>query len=108
MVPMSTPSPGPFASPQLDRLARLRRLLAQRSTKRGQFTLASGKQSTLYVDARLTSMHPEGLALIGPTGLAALESAPWGRDVTAIGGLTLGADPISYAIAYASMLARDK
>jgi len=52
-------------------------------------------------------MHPEGLALIGPAGLAALEAAPWGHDVTAIGGLTLGADPISYAIAYASMLARE-
>src|SRR5581483_7032651 len=90
---------------QTDRLARLTRLLAQRSTKRGQFTLASGRSSTLYVDDRLTSMHPEGLALIGPAGLDALVDSPWGADVTAIGGLTLGADPIAYAIAYASMLA---
>ena len=78
-------------------------LLAARSAKRGQFTLASGRQSDLYIDARLTTMSPEGLALVGPLGLAALEGAGWGVD--AVGGLTLGADPVSYAIAYASMLA---
>ena len=78
-------------------------LLASRSAKRGQFTLASGRQSTLYIDARLTTMHPEGLALIGPLGLEALTAAGWG--VQAVGGLTLGADPIAYAIAYASQLA---
>lgn len=51
-------------------------------------------------------MHPDGLALIGPLALAALEGSDWGRGVTAIGGLTLGADPISYAISYASALQR--
>ena len=45
-------------------------------------------------------MSPEGLALIGPAGLAALEGAGWRAD--AVGGLTLGADPIAYAMAYAS------
>ncbi len=75
-------------------------LLAQRSVRRGQFTLASGKQSTLYIDARLTTMSPDGLALIGTLGLTALQGSGWIID--AIGGLTLGADPISYAIAYAS------
>jgi orotate phosphoribosyltransferase len=49
-------------------------------------------------------MHPEGLALIGPAGLTAIRSSTWGRDVTAVGGLTLGADPIAYAISYASEL----
>lgn len=78
-------------------------LLAERSARRGQFTLASGRQSTLYVDARLTTMSPDGLALIGPLALAALRDAGWG--VAAVGGLTLGADPVSYAIAYASALA---
>lgn len=48
-------------------------------------------------------MSPDGLALIGPMGLAALDASGWRID--AIGGLTLGADPISYAIAYASALA---
>ena len=44
---------------------RLIALLAERSARRGQFTLASGRQSTLYIDARLTTMSPDGLALIG-------------------------------------------
>lgn len=79
---------------------RLLRLLADRSARRGTFTLASGKQSTLYIDARLTTMSPDGLALIGVLGLAALRASGW--QVDAVGGLTLGADPVAYAIAYAS------
>src|SRR6476660_6325584 len=75
-------------------------LLAKRSAKRGDFTLASGKRSTFYIDARLTTMSPEGLSIIGPLALSALQQTGWSVD--AIGGLTLGADPISYAISYAS------
>jgi orotate phosphoribosyltransferase len=48
-------------------------------------------------------MSPDGLALIGPLGVSALHAAGW--KVDAVGGLTLGADPVSYAIAYASALA---
>jgi orotate phosphoribosyltransferase len=80
--------------------SRLIALLATRSTKRGQFTLASGKRSTLYIDARLTTMSPEGLSLIGTIGLETLRTESW--TVDAVGGLTLGADPIAYAISYAS------
>ena len=75
-------------------------MLAERSARRGHFTLASGRQSTLYIDARLTTMSPDGLALIGPLALEVIRQAGW--QVDAIGGLTLGADPVSYAIAYAS------
>lgn len=75
-------------------------LLATRSARRGSFTLASGRQSSLYIDARLTTMCPEGLALIGPLALEALTDAGW--QVDSVGGLTLGADPIAYAISYAS------
>ena len=75
-------------------------LLAERSAKRGQFMLASGKQSTFYIDARLTTMSPEGLSIIGPSALYVLRETGWRVD--AVGGLTLGADPISYAISYAS------
>ena len=81
-------------------LEALQRLLAERSARRGKFTLSSGRESTLYIDARLTTMSPEGLALIGPLGLSALEQSGW--KVQAVGGLTLGADPVAYAIAYAS------
>ncbi len=80
--------------------ASLAAMLAARSARRGHFTLASGRQSTLYVDARLTTMSPDGLALIGPLAHQVLLDASWA--VASIGGLTLGADPISYAIAFAS------
>lgn len=78
-------------------------MLATRSARRGNFTLASGRQSTLYIDARLTTMSPDGLATIGGLALDALDEAGWTPD--SVGGLTLGADPVSYAIAYASALA---
>jgi orotate phosphoribosyltransferase len=82
---------------------RLVALLARESARTGDFVLASGRRSSLYIDARRTSMHPEGLALIGPLGLAAIDAKGW--TAQAVGGLTLGADPIAYAVSYASQLA---
>ena len=64
--------------------------------------LSSGRSSSLYIDARLTTMSPEGLSLIGQLGLITLQESGW--KVDSIGGLTLGADPIAYAIAYTSAL----
>ncbi len=87
----------------MDPRSRLLDLIAQRSAKRGTFTLSSGRTSDLYIDCRLTTMHPEGLTLIGPLGLRAIAERGWHPD--SVGGLTLGADPVSYAIAYASQLA---
>jgi orotate phosphoribosyltransferase len=81
-------------------LDRLITLLARDSARHGQFTLSSGRTSSLYIDARLTTMSPEGLSLIGPLAIAAITDAGWNPD--SVGGLTLGADPIAYAIAYAS------
>lgn len=75
-------------------------LLATRSAKRGTFTLASGRQSSLYIDARITTMSPDGLALIGPLGMELIGDTGW--TVDSIGGLTMGADPIACAISYAS------
>lgn len=76
------------------------RLLATRSARRGTFTLASGRQSSLYIDARLTTMTPDGQQLIGRLGLALIRDAGWRCD--AVGGLTLGADPVAYAICHSS------
>lgn len=78
----------------------LDRMLLARSVKRGHFILASGKSSTFYIDARLTTMSGEGLTLIGRLGLAAIRNQHW--SPAAIGGLTMGADPVAYAIAQAS------
>lgn len=78
----------------------LHRLLAKRSVKRGSFVLASGKTSSVYVDARLTTMSPEGMVLIGNLALQVFAQAGW--KPSAVGGLTLGADPVAYAISHAS------
>ncbi|HET9276519.1 MAG TPA: orotate phosphoribosyltransferase [Gemmatimonadales bacterium] len=84
----------------IDRAA-LVALLRERSLTFGDFTLASGTRSTYYIDARRTTMSAEGQALIGPLGLAAIRGAGW--TPRAVGGLTMGADPIAYAIARASV-----
>lgn len=89
-----------MTQPGNDERGRLVTLLRERSLRRGDFVLASGRRSTYYVDCRRTTMHAEGLTLIGKLGLAALRRVAWSPD--AIGGLTLGADPVAYAIACAS------
>ena len=81
--------------------AALDRLLLARSVRRGHFVLASGRTSEFYVDARLTTMSAEGLILIGRLGLEALREAGWAP--ASVGGLTMGADPVAYAIAAASV-----
>lgn len=78
----------------------LLRLLLQRSIERGDFVLASGARSSYYIDCRRTTMSAEGMGLIGRLGLAAIRRAGW--KARAIGGLTMGADPVAYAIAAAS------
>jgi orotate phosphoribosyltransferase len=82
-------------------LAALDQLLLERSVRRGDFVLASGRRSSFYVDARLTTMSAQGLVLIGRVGLQAIRAKGWTPD--AIGGLTMGADPVAYAIAAASV-----
>src|SRR2546427_3380686 len=79
---------------------RLRDLLLARSVSRGDFTLASGRRSSFYIDARRTTMSGEGLALIGALGLERLTARGWAPAL--VGGLTLGADPVAYAIAAAA------
>ena len=79
---------------------RLRELLRERSVTRGDFILASGRRSSFYIDARRTTMSGEGLAVIGALGLARLVARGWAPDL--VGGLTLGADPVAYAVAAAA------
>jgi orotate phosphoribosyltransferase len=78
----------------------LRRLLLARSVRHGDFLLSSGQRSSYYIDCRLSTMSAEGMALIGRMGLAAIRRAGW--TPRAVGGLTMGADPVAYAIAAAS------
>lgn len=78
----------------------LRRLLLERSVQQGSFILASGKRSSYYIDCRPSTMSAEGMGLIGRMGWEAIQRAGW--HPVGVGGLTLGADPVAYAIAAAS------
>ena len=66
----------------------------------GDFTLSSGKKSTYYFDGRLLSLDPEGAYLIGRALLPIVQ----GAGAEAVGGPTLGADPIVTAVAMAGYL----
>lgn len=79
---------------------KLIQLLVERSFRRGQFTLSSGRSSDFYIDARMTTMSPEGLFILGPLAIDAIRQAGWNID--SVGGLTLGADPLAYAISTSS------
>lgn len=82
---------------------RLRDLLRDRSLRKGDFVLSSGVRSTYYIDARVTTMSGLGQLLIGRVGLDALDAAGWAP--ACVGGLTLGADPVAYALAHAAAMA---
>ena len=75
-------------------------LLARTSFRLGQFTLSSGATSDYYIDCRTTTLHAEGGRLTGHAVLELLEAH--GIEVEAVGGLTLGADPIVSNVSTAS------
>jgi orotate phosphoribosyltransferase len=79
---------------------RLLAILKERSVERGTFVLASGKTSTIYFDGKQTTLHPEGAYLIGKILFEMLRNA----KVDAVGGMTLGADPIVTSIALVSFI----
>ena len=78
-------------------------ILSRQSVSRGDFTLSSGGKSHYYIDARRTTMSAEGLSVVGSLGLGAIRTLGW--KAQAVGGMTLAADPVAYAIAMASHLA---
>jgi len=75
-------------------------LLARTSFRLGQFKLSSGGTSDYYIDCRTTTLHAEGGRLTGHAILELLEQN--GIEANAVGGLTLGADPIVSNVATAS------
>lgn len=82
----------------------LLQLLRRKSVRFGDFTLASGAKSDFYVDCRVTTMDAVGARLIGELGwdLIRRVAAERGVAVEAVGGLTMGADPVALAVAIAS------
>jgi orotate phosphoribosyltransferase len=75
----------------------LRQLLKNQSLMFGEFTLASGKKSTFYFDSKKTTLLPDGAWLTAREVLRAIRKN--GIEADAIGGLTLGADPIVCPVA---------
>lgn len=82
----------------------LKNMLLEKSVRRGTFTLASGQQSDLYIDCRMTSLDPFGANLIGQLGWHAVRSKIHSlhHPIHAIGGMTMGADPIALAVGMVS------
>jgi len=84
---MSTPLPGtPFEA--------LRDHLLAHSVKRGEFTLKSGRTSSWFIDSKQTVCRPEAMVLVAEGILSVVPD-----DATAIGGLTMGADPVAFVTA---------
>ena len=80
--------------------ASLARLLKKEALKKGRFVLSSGKVSNYYLDGRVITLTPEGAYLVAEIILSLIK----GKEIDAIGGPTLGADPITGAIACLSHL----
>jgi len=78
----------------------LLRLLASKSFRLGQFKLSSGATSDYYIDCRTTTLTPKGARLTGQVFLDEIRARGW--KPKAVGGLTMGADPIVVAVALAS------
>lgn len=81
---------------------RLAEILAEKSYKEGDFTLASGKKSEYYFDCRQTALHPEGSWLIGQLFVDLISKLENATEITGVGGMTLGADPLVAATAVIS------
>jgi orotate phosphoribosyltransferase len=75
-------------------------LLATKSFRLGQFKLSSGGTSDYYIDCRTTTLDAIGARLVGEVFLQTIREQGWAPQ--AIGGLTLGADPIAVSVAIAS------
>jgi orotate phosphoribosyltransferase len=83
-----------------DSKTELLRLLRKRSVAFGNFTLSSGATSSYYVDCKLTTLSPEGALLVGQIFYQMIreEAVSLGVHIDAVGGLTMGADPIALAV----------
>lgn len=86
-----------------EKKARLAELVKELAVVHGKVTLSSGKEADYYVDLRRATLHHEASRLIG--ALLRELTADW--DFAAVGGLTLGADPVATSIMHADGRAID-
>lgn len=81
---------------------RLKEILLEKSYRKGTFTLTSGKTSDFYIDGKQTTLSAEGAYLCGKLLLELITQSETAID--AVGGMTLGADPLVTAVSIASFL----
>lgn len=86
----------------MNRWPELLQIIKEQSIAFGDFVLASGQKSDVYIDIRKTSLHPQGAFLIGKA-FAQLIKENW-PDAKGVGGLTLGADPLVTATSVVAYL----
>jgi orotate phosphoribosyltransferase len=91
-----------FSMPQtqIHDLAELKEILKKKSIQFGDFTLSSGQKSDVYIDCKLTTCDPRAMRYIGRVFLQKMAEKLW--CPSAVGGLTVGAEPIAFAIAWES------
>lgn len=81
---------------------RLKEILLDKSYREGTFTLTSGKTSDFYIDGKQTTLSAEGAYLCGKLLYELIDNS--GEKIDAIGGMTLGADPLVTATSIVSFL----
>src|SRR3954454_24923552 len=81
-------------APLTPTLAALREHVLKHAVKRGEFALKSGATSSWFLDTKQTACRPDGIVLVADAMLAVIPT-----EATAIGGLTMGADPVAFGVA---------
>ena len=89
----------------MDDKQRLKEILLEKSYRKGTFTLTSGKTSDFYIDGKQTTLSAEGAYLCGKLLFQLLQKSP--TPIDAVGGMTLGADPLVTAVSIASFLEKE-
>lgn len=84
--------------------ARLLKILKELSYEEGEFTLVSGKKSSFYIDAKETTLNPEGMYLVGKIMYEIARDIP---GIDAVGGVSIGGDPLVSAVVLTSYNAKD-
>ncbi len=85
----------------MDEKERLKKILLEKSYREGTFTLTSGKKSDFYIDCKQTTLSAEGAYLCGKLLFDMIQKK---QDLRAVGGMTLGADPLVTAVSIVSYL----
>ncbi|MCK9228732.1 MAG: orotate phosphoribosyltransferase [Syntrophorhabdaceae bacterium] len=84
--------------------AKLLKILKELSYEEGEFTLVSGKKSSFYIDAKETTLNPEGMYLVGKLMYAMTREIP---GIDAVGGVSIGGDPLVSSVVLASYMNKD-